>query len=68
MPWISYEQVGMPITSPVDDNPRFCWGRYEEDHRGRLMLPFTLNANHALMDGVHAGAFYRRRQEEFDKV
>ncbi len=54
--------------SPVDDNPRFCWGRYEEDHRGRLMLPFTLNANHALMDGVHAGAFYRRLQEELDKV
>lgn len=58
----------MPITSPVDDNPRFCWGGYEEDHRGRLMLPFTLNANHALMDGVHAGAFYRRLQEELDKV
>ncbi len=32
------------------------------------MLPFTLNANHALMDGVHAGAFYRRLQEELDKV
>lgn len=68
VPWISYEQVSMPITSPVDDNPRFCWGRYEENHRGRLMLPFTLNANHALMDGVHAGAFYRRLQEELDKV
>lgn len=68
LPWIHYEQISMPVTDPVTDNPRFCWGKYEADHRGRLMMPYTLSANHALMDGVHFGRFFGNLQEEIDRL
>lgn len=68
LPWLHYEQVSMPVSGNAADNPHLCWGRYEEDSRGRLMIPFTLYANHALADGIHFAAFFRILQEELDKV
>ena len=68
LPWLHYEQVTMPVAAPVADNPGFCRGRYEADLRGRLMLPFTLHVNHALMDGAHMAAFFRNLQEELNGV
>ena len=68
LPWIHYEQILMPVTDPVADNPRFCWGRYEEDFRGRLMMPFTVIVNHALMDGIHISVFFRNLQERYPQL
>lgn len=66
LPWIHYEGISMPVTDPITDNPRFCWGKYEGDFRGRLMMPFTLIVNHALMDGIQIAGFYKKLQEELD--
>lgn len=68
LPWIHYEQILMPVTDPVTDNPRFCWGKYEEDFRGRLMMPFTVIVNYALMDGIHISTLFRNLQEEIDRL
>ena len=68
IPWVHYEQITMPVALKTPDNPSFCWGRYQEDHRGRLMMPFTVSANHALLDGVHLGAFFREFQAEADRL
>ena len=68
LPWLHYEQLSMPVAHPVTDNPRFCWGKYEADIHGRLILPFTLQANHALADGIHIAAFFRSLQEEIDSL
>ena len=58
LPWF-------PITSltnerdmtPTDSVPRAAWGRYEEKE-GRTVLSLSLELNHRLLDGVHAGMFY----------
>jgi len=58
LPWVKYTQLVQPTAGGDESNPRISWGGYGEDHRGRLMLPVTLLAHHALVDGLHAAAFY----------
>lgn len=68
VPWLHYEQVSMPVPCPINDNPSFCWGKWEADYTGRKMMPFSLFVNHALMDGIHIAEFYRILQEELDRL
>lgn len=58
LPWINYSEVVHPMTDRFDSNPRFSWGKFSEDFRGRLMMPLTIAAHHGLVDGIHAGKFY----------
>ncbi len=58
----------MPIAASEASNPRFCWGKFEEDAKGRLMMPFTLVANHALADGVHFGRFFMELEERLQSI
>ena len=64
VPWVSYEQLLLPYDAAIISNPSISWGRYEADHRDRLMLPLTLICHHGLVDGVHIGTFYRYVAEE----
>lgn len=58
VPWIHYTDVVHPLTNKFDSNPRFSWGKFEPDYRGRMMMPLTVVAHHALVDGIHVGKFY----------
>ena len=58
LPWLHYAQLIQPTAGGDESNPRISWGRYEPDWRGRLMLPVTLMAHHALCDGIHIARFY----------
>lgn len=62
VPWIHYTALVQPTGG--DSNPRISWGKYEKDYRGRLMLPVTLLAHHALVDGVNFGQFYEELKKE----
>lgn len=42
---------------PSDSIPRVTWGKYEE-REGHTILSLSLELNHRLVDGVHAGLFY----------
>ena len=64
VPWLHYTSLTQPVACGSDSNPRFTWGKFEADWRGRLMMPLTVQVHHALMDGVHIGAFYRCLEEE----
>ena len=59
LPWISYTALIQPAAGGEESNPRITWGRFQEDWRGRLQLPVTLLAHHALVDGIHIAEFYR---------
>ncbi len=60
LPWF-------PITSvtnernpvPWDSIPRVTWGKYVTGRDGRDSLSISLELNHRLLDGVHAGRFYQ---------
>ena len=66
VPWLHYTGLRQPVPMPADSNPRITWGKYTTE-RGRTTMPVTLLANHALVDGIHIGAFYDRLQEELKR-
>ena len=49
--------------TPADSNPRITWGRWHRQE-GRTLLPMTLLANHALVDGIHIARFYENLDRE----
>lgn len=64
LPWLRYVQLIQPTAGGDESNPRISWGRFEADHRGRLMMPVTLLAHHGLVDGLHVARFYEGLGEE----
>ena len=68
LPWLHYTQLIQPTAGGDESNPRISWGRYEADHRGRLMLPVTLLCHQALADGIHIAGFYEKLKEEIARL
>lgn len=59
LPWLHYSALIQPVAGGEESNPRITWGRFARDERGRCMLPVTVLAHHALVDGVHIARFYQ---------
>jgi len=58
MTWISFTQISHPVPlNPPDSFPRITWGKLFNQASQKLM-PLSLFANHALVDGLHVGMFY----------
>lgn len=57
LPWLRYSSLIQPTPEPADSNPRITFGRYGEQE-GRTLMPVSLLANHALVDGRHIAQFY----------
>ena len=51
--------------SPVDSVPRFAWGKFFEEGQS-IKMPLSVQGNHALMDGLHAGKYYAELQDYLD--
>lgn len=62
LPWVRYTALTQPTPIPADSNPRITWGKYAPAEGG-VRMPVTLLANHALVDGMHIGAFYTALEE-----
>lgn len=66
IPWISFTNITHPIQmKPVDSIPRISWGKYFEEG-GKIKLPLSVQAHHALVDGIHVGQFFNNFQEILD--
>lgn len=66
IPWISFTNISHPIQmNPVDCIPRISWGKFF-DENGRVKLPISVQAHHALVDGIHIGYYYNIIQDIFD--
>lgn len=63
LPWVSYAALVQPTPEPADSNPRITFGKYYEEN-GKVLMPVSLLANHALVDGKDIAAFY----DEFQKM
>ena len=58
IPWVSFTYMRHPMPShPGDCIPRFAWGKFFQDGDS-LKMPLSVDAHHALVDGVHVGKFY----------
>lgn len=64
IPWVSFTSFMHPLKFPVDSVPRFAWGKFFEDG-DTLKMPLSVQAHHALMDGLHMGRYFELAQEYF---
>jgi len=66
IPWVSFTNITHPIQmNPVDSIPRISWGKYFEEN-GKIKLPLSVQAHHALVDGIHVGQYFNTIQEILD--
>ena len=63
LPWLHYTALIQPVACGEESNPRFTWGKYQPNDKGRVMMPLSVLAHHALADGLHIARFY----EAFDQ-
>ena len=67
IPWVSFTGITHPIQmNPVDSIPRISWGKFFEEN-GKMQLPLSVQAHHALVDGVHVGKYFTMIQEVLDR-
>jgi chloramphenicol O-acetyltransferase type A len=64
IPWVSFTSFMHPLKFPVDSVPRLAWGKFFEDG-DQLKMPLSVQAHHALMDGLHVGRYFELAQEYF---
>jgi chloramphenicol O-acetyltransferase type A len=63
IPWVSFTSFSHPVLSiPTDSIPRFAWGRFY-DRGESVMMPFSVQGHHALLDGVHVGQYFQLIQD-----
>ena len=66
VPWISFTQITHPIGLKKGMSvPKISWGKYVKEG-DKILLPFSVQANHALMDGVHVGSYIEKLQKYID--
>lgn len=66
-PWVTFTQVIQPTPIPADSNVRIVFGKFF-DQGGKKLMPLAIQANHALVDGLHMGQFYQKFQALADSV
>lgn len=68
IPWISFTHVSHTITINKNDAvPRISWGKYFKEG-DKVLLPFSVQVHHALMDGVHIGQYAEKLQKYLDQT
>ncbi|MCD8166812.1 MAG: chloramphenicol acetyltransferase [Bacteroides sp.] len=62
LPWISFTHMSHTISLKRDDAvPRISWGKYYKEG-DRVLLPFSVQVHHGLMDGYHVGKYLEALQ------
>lgn len=66
MPWVTYTHISHTNSGKKDNaTPLFDWGKfYERD--GKLLLPFSVQAHHSFVDGLHIGKLVEKLQAELN--
>ena len=64
LPWISYTAMIQPVAGGDESNPRITWGRYRKGEDGKTVMPVSILAHHALVDGIHIARFYENLNEK----
>ena len=67
LPWLHYSALIQPVAGGDESNPRITWGKYEKTDSGRIIMPVSILAHHALVDGSHIAQFYANLNQEIEK-
>ena len=67
LPWVSYTHISHTNSGNKENaTPLFDWGKYFE-RDGRLLLPFSVQAHHSFVDGLHIGRLAESLQDALNK-
>jgi len=59
VPWIPFTSITHEMDLNKDDSiPRITFGKYEKTSK-KITMPFSIQCNHRLIDGLHIGQFYK---------
>ncbi len=62
-PWVTFTSITHTVSlNPSDSIPRIAWGKFFEQG-GKILLPFSVQAHHSFVDGVHMGQYINAVQE-----
>lgn len=68
IPWIAFTHLSHTISLNKNDSvPRISWGKYFSDNQ-KVLLPFSVQVNHALIDGIHIGRYFTHLQNTLDSL
>jgi len=63
IPWVAFTGFTHAMHTPaVDSVPRIVWGKYFENN-GTTLMPLSVQAHHAVVDGKHTGQFFQLFEE-----
>ncbi|KEI98625.1 chloramphenicol acetyltransferase [Clostridium botulinum A2B3 87] len=67
IPWISFTSISNEIVMNKEDSiPRISFGKYfKQDNK--VLLPYSVQVNHMLLDGIHVGKYIEKLQNFIDK-
>ena len=68
VPWIRFTALLQPAACGDESNPRITWGKYGTDTGGRMKLPVSILAHHALVDGIHIARFYQNLEQQMMNI
>lgn len=64
LPWIPFTSLQHAMHyHPTDSVPRIAWGKYTKVGQ-KTQMPLSIQAHHALVDGMDMGKFYQRLQDK----
>lgn len=65
LPWVSFTAITHAMSfHPHDSVPRITWGKYFRQGN-EVLMPLSVQAHHALVDGRHAGQFFEKAEYLF---
>lgn len=68
VPWLSFTQLSHTISFNKDDSfPRLAWGKHFMNN-GKTLMPFSVQAHHSFVDGVHVARYVECLQEYLDQI
>jgi len=68
IPWISFTHLSHTISLNKNDAvPRISWGKYYRNGN-KVLLPFSVQVHHALVDGIHVGKYVEKLQSYLDRL
>ena len=66
IPWVSFTNLSHTISFNKDDAvPRLAWGKYFEEG-DKILIPFSVQAHHSFVDGIHMGLYFDALQDYLD--
>ena len=66
IPWVSFTSIQHAMSISPDSVPRISWGKYFA-MQDKILMPISVQAHHALVDGRHTGQFFNQIQENLDE-